>query len=574
MKYVLTCLLFLSGYIANAQTCTGGLGDPIVNISFGAGSGYGAPLAAGITNLQYTAGTCPNDGQYAIVSRTSNVSCHPNSWLNGVTDHTGNTNGYFMLINASYQPNQFYVQAVSGLCVATTFQFSVWVLNMVALTGEIQPNITFRIERPDGTLLQSHNSGDIPIANPARWTQVTFNFTTPPGVSSVVIRMINNASGGEGNDLGLDDITFRPVGPVVSAQISDISQNTMTVCESDKKNLSFSTSVDNCYVTTAYQWEQSTDKGVTWTNIPGAVNSTYVRAPTPAGNYSYRCIVAPPGNIGVPSCSVVSNPVSVIVSKTPVSTVTVVPSADTVCPGTPVSFTATPTNGGSHPSYQWMVNEDSVGTNSATYTSSTFADGDQVSCLMTGSLACSVPVVSDNTVKITISPIPGIQLTPDTIIAEGESIRLSPSITGDIATYQWNPATGLDDPHSPNPLAQPATTTTYQLDVVSQAGCPASAKETVKVFHGLQMPEAFTPNGDGKNDLFRVPPSEPVTIIRLAVYNRWGAMVFATTNSSGGWDGTSNGQSQPTGTYVWKVEYMDLVTKKPVVKSGTVILVR
>jgi gliding motility-associated-like protein len=193
---------------------------------------------------------------------------------------------------------------------------------------------------------------------------------------------------------------------------------------------------------------------------------------------------------------------------------------------------------------------------------------------MTGSLACSIPVISDNAVTIAISPLPVIQLTPDTIIAEGESIHLNPSITGNIATYQWSPATGLDDPHSADPLAQPVTTTTYQLDVVSQAGCPASAKETVKVFHGLQMPEAFTPNGDGKNDLFRVPPSEPVTIIRLAVYNRWGAMVFATTSSSGGWDGALNGQSQPTGTYVWKVEYMDLITKKPVVKSGTVVLVR
>jgi gliding motility-associated-like protein len=575
MKYALTCLLFLSGYITNAQSCTGGLGDPIVNISFGAGPDFGAPLASGITNLDYIAGNCPDDGQYTITNSThTSDNCHPNTWLGGATDHTGNSSGYFMLVNASYAPSQFYVQAISGLCVATTYQFGAWVMNIASHPGQILPNLTFRIEKPDGTLLQSQNSGDIPVTNPARWNQVVFNFTTPPGVSSVVMRMINNAPGGQGNDLALDDITFRPAGPALNLQVTNFPHDTLSVCENDHSTLSFESAVEkHCYAVTAYQWQQSMDKGVSWANIPGATNPTYDRLPTLAGNYLYRFIVAPPGNINLSSCSVVSNPITVLVNKVPASEVTISPSANPVCPGVPVSFTATPTNGGSQPSYRWTVNGDSVGTNNPRYTD-TFANGDLVNCLMTGNLACSVPVTADNTVTMAVPPLPTILLPPDTIITAGESIRLSPVVTGDIATWSWSPATGLDDPHSSNPLAMPATTVTYQLEVASQAGCTASAKETVKVFHGLEMPLAFTPNGDGKNDLFRVPPSEPVTVIRLAVYNRWGAIVFATTNSSGGWDGTLNGQAQPTGTYVWQVEYMDLVTKKAVVKSGTVVLVR
>jgi gliding motility-associated-like protein len=173
-----------------------------------------------------------------------------------------------------------------------------------------------------------------------------------------------------------------------------------------------------------------------------------------------------------------------------------------------------------------------------------------------------------------VPPLPTILLTPDTTITKGTSIYLSPTITGDISSCLWSPATGLDDPRSLSPLATPAVSLTYQLEVVSKAGCSVSAKETVKVFHDLQMPEAFTPNGDGRNDLFRIPPSETVTITHLAVYNRWGAQVFATTSNSGAWDGTLHGQPQPTGTYVWKAEYLDPATKKQVIKSGTVILVR
>jgi gliding motility-associated-like protein len=117
-------------------------------------------------------------------------------------------------------------------------------------------------------------------------------------------------------------------------------------------------------------------------------------------------------------------------------------------------------------------------------------------------------------------------------------------------------------------------TTDYQLTVVSTNGCKASATEIVGVFYKLAMPGAFTPNGDGRNDLFRVPPSVPVTIQRLAVYNRLGALVFATANVSVGWDGNWNGHQQPAGVYVWELVYENPLTKRIEMAKGTVILVR
>ena len=88
------------------------------------------------------------------------------------------------------------------------------------------------------------------------------------------------------------------------------------------------------------------------------------------------------------------------------------------------------------------------------------------------------------------------------------------------------------------------------------------------------MPGAFTPNGDGHNDIFRVPPSIPVNVRRLTVYNRLGAMVFATSNVSKGWDGSLGGKTEPAGVYVWVIEYDNPLTKRVEMKKGTVVLVR
>ena len=110
--FLVTCLLVFAFVKSTAQTCTGSLGDPIVNINFGAGVNFGPPLPAGTTSsLQYQAATCPADGYYSILNYTS--GCWPNDVVwHTATDHTGNSNGYYMLVNASNQPSNFYIQTI------------------------------------------------------------------------------------------------------------------------------------------------------------------------------------------------------------------------------------------------------------------------------------------------------------------------------------------------------------------------------------------------------------------------------------------------------------------------------
>ena len=122
--------------------------------------------------------------------------------------------------------------------------------------------------------------------------------------------------------------------------------------------------------------------------------------------------------------------------------------------------------------------------------------------------------------------------------------------------------------------ATPAVTTTYQLTVAADNGCTASDKITITIYHPLKMPNAFTPNGDGLNDLFRIPPVTSQQINFFSVYNRWGERLFRTTDSGVGWDGTFNGQLQAAGTYVWEIQYQDALSKKIELARGTVELVR
>lgn len=659
---LIICLLAAVG--AAAQTCTGGLGDPIVDITFGQGAGPGPALAPGITNLTFQSGGCPEDGYYAIVNHVS--GCYAPTWWNVGQDHTGNQSGYFMLVNASYQPSDFFVDTVKGLCPGTNYQFGAWIMNIVSVPNEIEPNITFRIEKTDGTVLQTYSTGNIPYISSPTWVQSAFYFTTPPGASTVVLRMTNNAPGGIGNDLCLDDITFRAAGPSVQAVITGYPTDTVSVCANLQPTLALAATVESCYPSQLEQWQQSTDGGSTWADIMGAVGNSWSRGPTGPGNYIYRLAVAQSGNLGNSTCQVVSPPIAVDILPVPapgvaisdsslsvcagamvkftatpvdggtkpsyqwavdgqpagngtssfdssfstagvavactmtsnaacalnpvvqsnVLSLTVIPipptavsiaaSATQICQDSVVTFTATPVNGGAAPSFQWQVNGENAGagSHSAVFPDGALQNGDVVNCILTGSLTCSLPVAAAVPITMTIYPLPVIVMDSAVIIAGGSSVQLQPVISGDIASLNWTPATGLSDAIIAAPVAAPVVTTAYTLNVTTVNGCKASATEKVEVYYDLKMPGGFTPNGDGHNDVFRVPPSVPVVLHRLAVYNRQGALVFYTSDVGAGWDGTFDGRMQPAGAYVWLVEFVNPVTKGVETRKGVVVLVR
>ena len=241
--FFITLLFFFSSEL-RAQLCQGSLGDPVVNITFGAGQNPGPAVSSG-TNYSYVASGCPDDGNYTVANSVG--SCFNNTW-HSTRDHTGNPNGYMMVVNASYTPGDFFVKKVDGLCPNTTYEFAAWIYNLLqpyaCQANGIKPNITFNIETADGHVLQTYSTGD--IQHDEGWKQYGFFFSTTTEINSVVLRMTNNAPGGCGNDLLLDDITFRACGPLVSANING-SLDSVDVCTGDKSVFTFLADVSSGY---------------------------------------------------------------------------------------------------------------------------------------------------------------------------------------------------------------------------------------------------------------------------------------------------------------------------------------
>lgn len=296
-------IFFLTGTTCFSQS----LGDAIVNITFGSGtSRFAGPLPAdsGSTTYNYFSnnnpGAFPNDGQYTIVNTSAGMLSA--LWV-VTTDHTGNPGGYFMLVNAANAPGLFYTRKVDALCAGTKYQFGAFVKNMFNNGGGNPPNVTFQIETEAGQpLTPPYSTGNI-AANDV-WNQYNMEFVTPANTGTIVLKMINNGPGGYGNDLAIDDITFRPYGDPVQV-VFDQSTSTQ-ICAGVPQTVKIKSTTPP-----AQGYEQKIQQKVNgaWTNMTATVNGTQYSftSPSVAGTYSYRVVSGLAANIGNSQCVVASN---------------------------------------------------------------------------------------------------------------------------------------------------------------------------------------------------------------------------------------------------------------------------
>jgi len=455
---------------AKAQLCNGSLGDPVVNMTFSSGTTANAP------GYVFTSSSCPSDGLYTIAPSSSN--CFSNTW-HTVSDHTGG--GSFMLVNASFQPGDFFVQTVSDLCPNTTYEFAAWIMNVLNRPGGgIMPNLTFKIETPGGVVLKDFQTGDISHTSSPEWKQYGFYFTTPAANAKIILRITNNAPGGIGNDIALDDITFRPCGELINASILGYS-DTVIICEGNPSVYTLEGNVSSSYQSPAYQWQLSTDKGLTWKDIPGANAATYQRQPTTSGDWWYRLAVLESRYLGVLSCRIASNIIIIEVGAKPV-----------------------------------------------------------------------------------------VNAGPDRVMLVGESITLNATADGDNLVYLWKPDSYISSTTTLKPTINPGSDMVYTLSAVSKHGCANQDETFIKVVQDIFIPNAFTPNGDGNNDNWKIPFLDPSFDAEVTVANRYGQLVYHSKGATVLWDGTINGKQQPAGTYVY------IVTMKTgnFKRMGTITLIR
>jgi gliding motility-associated-like protein len=141
--------------------------------------------------------------------------------------------------------------------------------------------------------------------------------------------------------------------------------------------------------------------------------------------------------------------------------------------------------------------------------------------------------------------------------------------------FAWTPEESLSCTDCASPVATPDTTTTYVVSTVTGLNCIPTDTVTVTVTHfkKLFIPTAFTPNGDGQNDVFRV-KGLGIAYFSMQVFNRVGNLVYQTEDYSSGWDGKVREELAPTGTYVYMIQYAFYGDEMhPQLEKGTVTLI-
>ena len=237
------------------------------------------------------------------------------------------------------------------------------------------------------------------------------------------------------------------------------------------------------------------------------------------------------------------------------------------CKNTPVNFTATD-NSGTVTQWKWFFGDGGTAvTKDAQHVY--VANGIyKVKLLATAANGC----YSDSLQKDIFIYGTNAFAGNDTIAAAGQPIQLN--ATGGLS-YSWTPAVLLNNANISNPIANLTATQTFTLKAFTPEGCESNDDVTIKIYKGpdIYLPNAFTPNGDGLNDIFKSIPVGIKQFNYLKIFNRWGQQIFSTTNYNKGWDGMWQGQKQNNGVFIVIANGIDF--KGNVVdKRGTIMLMR
>lgn len=463
-------LIVLTGNCVKSQVCTGSLGDPVINIDFGRGSAQFGPSLGQNSSYKYNNDPSlgnPNDGSYAIAKTTSGMN---NGWFT-VLNHTPNDpDGYMMVVNAGENRGIFYEStAAIELCQNTKYEFAAWVVNILR-TDNLKPNITFVILDMDNRQLGRYDTGDIPDRNPT-WKKYGFIFETT-AATRVKIRMISNVDNPQhigGNDLAIDDITFRACGPVITTKLNNTDNTEESLCEGERATYTFSADVLGS-ATLQYQWQVNKDHEG-WRDLPNESGTSMQISFTDAekGIYQYRFTAAEPGNFNSVNCRTVSPTLTIKVNPQPELAIA---SNIVTCVGDDIALNLISTGG----TYAWTgPNGFTSAQKSPVISNATAAMTGLYTVVVTSPFGCVSSV--QTTVDVIPRPVATVS-DPNPAVCEGGSVQLEASGG---TSYKWFPEEGLSDSNIANPIASPSKNTVYTV-TVSNGYCETTAMVDVVIY--------------------------------------------------------------------------------------------
>ena len=407
-----------------------GLGDPLINVDFGAGTSVHGPEIPGVNNYAFSNADYPPEGSYTIINNTAGSG---NIWWN-TTDHTGNAGGYMMALNTRPQQFETYIKyLVKNLCTGTKYRIGVWMLNLLRTADNSPPDILIRVETASGVLLQEINVGALPqTPNGPQWVHKTCDFTLNNNESDINIYIKSISAGGaNANEVALDDITVNTIGQIIDAQYDDGGDSRITCVSSPQSYSATATTPDPGNV---IKWQRKLDNGI-WFDIPGETSTkiTFVSETLP-GRYRYRASSSSPDKIAKFSCSVVTNELSVWVQ--PLANVSAGPPKFYLRDGAPVLLEGSSNSG----TFYWTVESGAdISSLSSTTVLNPLASPNQTTTYVLHALpdnnTCGAEVIS----KVTVSVADDIKM-PNTFTPNGDGIN-DKWVIGGINSY-------------PNPLVQ------------------------------------------------------------------------------------------------------------------------
>lgn len=288
-------------------------------------------------------------------------------------------------------------------------------------------------------------------------------------------------------------------------------------------------------------------------NMNHISNNAVVVTPTVSTNYTISAVNA----AGTVSCLMTQE---ILIDVVPQVTASVSNSV-TICEGASAQLNA----GGSN-TYNWAP---ATGLNNA-HIASPYANP-SISTIYTVYVSNDGFCGSTGTVLVKVSPKPEVYAGPDFTINLDEPMYLNASGTG---TMTWIFGEGILCHACPNSQITPKNSGNYVIETVNAAGCKAQDEVFVEVTkeYNIYIPNIFTPNFDGMNDMFLV-YGTGISKIELIVFDRWGEKLFTSTDQLKGWDGTYKGQLSKNDVYVYLVNYTTIDGKKHT-KSGHVSLLK
>jgi len=474
----------------------------------------------------------------AVLSSTNNVS--PNPYV-----ATNESNAATITVNPLLPASVSIAAVPSGaICAGTSVTFTATPTN-----GGTTPTY------------QWYN-GASPIAGA---TLSTYTSAALTNGNSITVQMTSNATCATGSPSTSSAIVMT-VNPLLPASVSIVAVPSGAICTGT--SVTFTSTPTNGGTTPAYQWKLNG-------TIVGTNSATYTNAALANGN-TVTCVVTSNATCATGSPAT-SNTVTMTVNPNLPVSVSIAASANPVCSGTSVTFTATPTNGGTTPAYQWKVNGVNAGTNSATYSYSP-ANNDAITCVLTSNATCATgnPAIS-NTVTMTVNPNLPVSVSiaaSANPVCSGTSVTFTatPTNGGTTPAYQWkvnglnagtNSATYFYSPANNDAITcvltsnatcatgNPATSNTVTMTVTSGAwvGTTSSDWHTASNWCG-GVPDATTnvtiPSGT---------PYQPVisaaTVCNNITVNSGASLTITGSNTltvSGNW--TNNGTFTPNSSTV------------------------